>query len=121
MLVLGREGDHSHLGLDLLEDLEGLAFGMQIVAGLAMMELVRPERDRLRSVGDRRQIEMHPVRVLFQHVADQVVDMDTPHKDNDHVVFLAIQSGIERSVEQILDGFAAYIRHGIGRLDRGHR
>ena len=91
---------------------------MQYFADLAMINLTPTDGDRLGRIRDRWQVEMNPAGVFLQHMADQVVDMDALHHDDDHVVLLAVEPGIKRAVEPLFDGFTFDFGHGVGWFDR---
>ncbi len=51
-------------------------------------------------------------------MADEIVDVDALHHDDDHVVLLAVEPRVKCAIEPLLDGFAPDLGHRVRRLDR---
>ncbi len=53
-----------------------------------------------------------------ERTADEIVDVDALHHDDDHVVLLAVEPRVKCAIEPLLDGFAPDLGHRVRRLDR---
>ncbi len=116
LLVLGREVLAPHLGLELLELLHGLPFGMQELPHLAMVEAPVAERDLFVLLGDGRQVQVGPLLALVEHVAHEVFDVKTLHDEHDHVFRLAVEARGEGRVVPLGHRGSLHLGHALGGL-----
>ena len=89
--------------------------GVQQLPGSPCVETPGADLNALRSLGDGRQIQMHPF-LLIEDMADQVIDVETLHDDDDDVVDLAVQPRVQRTVVPLLVRLPLGLGEGVGGL-----
>ena len=98
--VLRRKIHQSHSCPQLLQNVARLTDGIKDVVNLATMNLSLSDRDDLRRIRDRGQVEMVPASLLEQN-ADEIIDMEPLHHDNNDVFALEVEAREQRVLEPL--------------------
>jgi hypothetical protein len=87
---------------------------MEHISYFARMEKTVAKSNLLPLLGNCRQIEMYPAAAfVLEDMADQIVDMQTLHHQDDHARLLVVESGRESRLVPADDGLPGYFRHGV--------
>jgi len=79
----------------------------------------RSREQSLRLFGNCRQVKLHPaIPLVLEDMANQIVDMQTLHHQNDDACLLVVEPGRESRLEPADDGLPSYLPHGVFRFKR---
>ncbi len=98
LLILRREGEATHLGLQLIEIGQRLPLRVEDIVDAPMMDTSRPDRDRLINDRDRWQVEVMPAALLDQ-LTGEVLFVQPLHDRNDDAALGGVEAGQQRSAE----------------------
>src|SRR5262249_5891718 len=103
--VLSRKIHQAHSRLQLLQNVARRTDGIKDVVNLATTNLSLSDRDDLRRIRDRGQVEMVPASLLEQN-ADEIIHMQSLHHNNDDVFALEVEAREQRVLEPLNSRFA---------------